>query len=396
MLTHKSFWLILIFISSSLALIIGVSASTMSNQKSSQINFINPYPAQVLTQETIQGDLKTRLLFSGDVFWGRRVQTWAESSPLKTAYPFSGLESFDKIQRESWIANLECPVTTSDLSQEIQEKQLRFNCQPQYLGEARKYFDIMGLANNHTDNMEEVGGLKQTRELLDKEGFQYFGHFDNDVEDDICEVVSVDMVTADNDKPTSYKLPVAICGYHSVFKLSTPDQIRKISEYSKYFVTVAFPHQGKEYISTPDQLQQSTYRAMIDSGADMVIGGHTHSIIGPEIYKNKLILYSTGNFIFDQQASDTVTKGVLIRSQIQMPITEYNNYKNLGDCSKFKDQCLQTAKANQIIKPQYQISYDMYASDNSNKLAKRASESVESAILTRLGWSQIQTKLNQE
>jgi poly-gamma-glutamate synthesis protein (capsule biosynthesis protein) len=38
---------------------------------------------------------------------------------------------------------------------------------------------------------------------------------------------------------------------------------------------------------------------MIDSGADMVIGGHPHVTQGAEYYKNKLILYSLSNFVFN-------------------------------------------------------------------------------------------------
>ena len=38
---------------------------------------------------------------------------------------------------------------------------------------------------------------------------------------------------------------------------------------------------------------------VIDSGADLVIGHHPHVLQSIEIYKNRMILYSLGNFIFD-------------------------------------------------------------------------------------------------
>ena len=37
---------------------------------------------------------------------------------------------------------------------------------------------------------------------------------------------------------------------------------------------------------------------MIDAGADLIIGHHPHVIQGMEIYENRLILYSLGNFVF--------------------------------------------------------------------------------------------------
>lgn len=54
------------------------------------------------------------------------------------------------------------------------------------------------------------------------------------------------------------------------------------------------PHQGllAEY-------QQPLGRALIDAGADVVFGHHSHSSHGIEIYKKRPIVYSAGNFIFE-------------------------------------------------------------------------------------------------
>ena len=46
------------------------------------------------------------------------------------------------------------------------------------------------------------------------------------------------------------------------------------------------------------------YRWFIDLGADAVIGHHTHCYSGSEVYKNKPIVYSLGNFIFDSKIRD--------------------------------------------------------------------------------------------
>jgi poly-gamma-glutamate synthesis protein (capsule biosynthesis protein) len=40
--------------------------------------------------------------------------------------------------------------------------------------------------------------------------------------------------------------------------------------------------------------------ALIDAGADVIIGHHTHTFQTTETYKGKPIFYSIGNFIFDQ------------------------------------------------------------------------------------------------
>jgi hypothetical protein len=47
------------------------------------------------------------------------------------------------------------------------------------------------------------------------------------------------------------------------------------------------------------QYQQPLARRLIDAGADLVIGHHPHCLHPVEFYGEGLILYSTGNFVFD-------------------------------------------------------------------------------------------------
>jgi len=42
---------------------------------------------------------------------------------------------------------------------------------------------------------------------------------------------------------------------------------------------------------------------MVDAGADIIHGHHPHVLQKTEIYQNKPIFYSLGNFIFDQNWS---------------------------------------------------------------------------------------------
>jgi hypothetical protein len=71
-------------------------------------------------------------------------------------------------------------------------------------------------------------------------------------------------------------------------------------------VVVQF-HWGKEYERqpipapgvAPDDPVELGHLA-IDSGADIVIGNHPHWVQGAEVYKNRLITYAHGNYVFDQ------------------------------------------------------------------------------------------------
>lgn len=56
---------------------------------------------------------------------------------------------------------------------------------------------------------------------------------------------------------------------------------------------------------------------MIDSGADLIIGGHPHVIQNIEKYDNKLIFYSLGNFIFDQYFSKETQQGLMVGIELE-------------------------------------------------------------------------------
>lgn len=59
-------------------------------------------------------------------------------------------------------------------------------------------------------------------------------------------------------------------------------------------------HWGIEYQTTPDAWQRELGHHIINAGADIVAGHHPHVLQEPELYKRGLIIYSMGNFVFDQ------------------------------------------------------------------------------------------------
>lgn len=77
------------------------------------------------------------------------------------------------------------------------------------------------------------------------------------------------------------------------------DNVKKIQEAklnSKFVIVIV--HGGHEYYNLPSPRMKKQYQYYIDSGANIVIGHHTHCISGYEIYKGCPIYYSLGNFLF--------------------------------------------------------------------------------------------------
>jgi poly-gamma-glutamate capsule biosynthesis protein CapA/YwtB (metallophosphatase superfamily) len=60
-----------------------------------------------------------------------------------------------------------------------------------------------------------------------------------------------------------------------------------------------FFHWGWENEPGPSARQRELARALIDAGADAVIGSHPHVTQGVEMYRGRPIVYSLGNFVFD-------------------------------------------------------------------------------------------------
>ena len=342
--------------------------------------------------------LKANTMIFGDIYWGRYMNQWSQASSLKTAYPFSRLNEFNRPAYDAWIANLECPTVSNFSETPAQEDAtLSFNCSPDYLPEAAKWFTIVSLANNHSDNRGDAG-VVETRQHLDENGIQYFSGPDPAVVDDACEVVALPVTVSYSDNSTKHqKLPIAMCGYNGVFKIPPADAVAQIKKYAALMPVIVMPHMGVEYQSTPDALRTSVYHSMIDAGADMVIGNHPHWIQPSEAYKGKLIVYSMGNFIFDQQGNDEVTRSAGINVVLNTSGASSDDlvaWLKLGDsCATYKDSCLQEATDEKLQKLPFEYRYGVVGTNDANKVTKPATEAQTDAIKQRLNWAQTMSQL---
>ncbi|MBI2022288.1 CapA family protein [Candidatus Daviesbacteria bacterium] len=159
--------------------------------------------------------------------------------------------------------------------------------------------DVVSLANNHAGNWGQKG-VEETADLLESNRILVTGIKRGYV---LYEVKGIKF---------------AFLGYSDIEKneivsKAEEDIIRQeIAQAKKAadVVIVTF-HWGAEYKSQPDKRQISLGHQAIDSGADLIIGNHPHWIQPVEIYKDKLITYAHGNFIFDQEWSENTKLGVV-------------------------------------------------------------------------------------
>jgi capsule synthesis protein PGA_cap len=147
---------------------------------------------------------------------------------------------------------------------------------------------VANVANNHVYNGPQT---ERTKALLEQNGIQ--------VTTDLGPPVVLDV----------RGLKFAFVGSRAVGErvdrqLLKAD-IQKARELAQ-LVVVQF-HWGKEYerqpvrepTIAPDDPVELGHLA-IDAGADMVVGNHPHWVQGVEVYKDRLITYAHGNYVFDQ------------------------------------------------------------------------------------------------
>jgi hypothetical protein len=345
--------------------------------------------------------LTGRYLFNGTTVWARAVErdSQRKDGSYDYSHPFSQLDTFNRKAYDAWSTDFECPITTNTVPFATQVAQLVFNCRPEFLPEAAKYFNLFDLANNHTDNQGGEVGLDSTRQFMGKTpGVQYFGSFDPSVAKDVCEVVALPIRLQKTDK-TEQKtaIPVAMCAWHYFYRKPLPGEIAVMDRYAKIMPVFAFVEMGVEYHPTADAIQQEIAHQVIDEGPEFLIANNPHWVQNSEVYKNKLIVYSTGNFIFDQLDAET-QRSASIDLTVQVPYDDnVAAWVKLGpSCLAFQDQCLEKAEQQGLRKIEPKLTFAVVAGQGGDrKVTHKADAATQAAVEQRLNWTASMKALGQ-
>jgi poly-gamma-glutamate synthesis protein (capsule biosynthesis protein) len=77
--------------------------------------------------------------------------------------------------------------------------------------------------------------------------------------------------------------------------------VRNAAALADHVVVSIHAHEGRDSLFTPAEFLVTFARAMIDAGADVFVGHGPHVLRAIEIYKGRPILYSLGDFIFQNE-----------------------------------------------------------------------------------------------
>lgn len=256
------------------------------------------YPVYETTSYILGGythveQLKTEtvsVLAMGDIMFSR----FYNQAYLDPFTKIAGLEDRFFQGADVIVGNLEGAIAPPALPQNKYD----FAFADRYATTLAQYnFDAVSLANNHSLDQGE-NGYRETVARLNEVGVGSFGHQSDEKASVYTKVI--------DGKAVSF---VGINLIAQSFNQEMAEEIiRQTATDSDY--TVAMVHWGEEYVHYPTQSQQQLGRNLVDWGADAVIGAHPHVTQGMEVYKNAPILWSLGNFVFDQQFSEAVQRSL--------------------------------------------------------------------------------------
>jgi gamma-polyglutamate biosynthesis protein CapA len=180
---------------------------------------------------------------------------------------------------------------------------------------ARAGFTVLNVANNHM-MQHGPGAFSDTTEALHREALAVVGVATPDhraVRPVTLRVNELDVTflgfAFEKDKyangPVSYAFgpDCDIIG-----------QVRDARTHSD--VVICSLHWGVEFVPHPAADEEALGRAIVDAGADLVLGHHPHVVRRIERYKRGLIAYSLGNFVFDMLWNPALRTGLVLRATL--------------------------------------------------------------------------------
>lgn len=196
------------------------------------------------------------------------------------------------------IINLETSI--SDRGAPFVKKSYIFNANPSRIALLNHMgVNVALLGNNHSMDMGEEG-LHRMVYLLRQNGILSVGAGENS-----REAASPLYFRLEN--KSFALLSLSSIGEEEIFSARDRAGVARMTEYTigqvravarQAQVVMVSLHWGIEYHPRPASWQVQQAHALIDAGAKLVIGHHPHIPQGIEMYRDGIIIYSLGNFLF--------------------------------------------------------------------------------------------------
>lgn len=249
----------------------------------------------------------------GDMLFDRGVRDEIERRGAQSI--FAGIENILSAS-DITVGNLECPLTARH---EPRPMRYVFRCDPKRAATLRTAgFDAVTVANNHTLDQGR-GGLLDTLDNLRAAGVAPIGAGPDAVAARQPVIIEVNglrvALLAFLDMPIEGAIYLED---HPVPAMAGEEAVREAvaAARANTDVVVVFFHWGVEFSTVPTRAQRSLARAAGDAGAALVAGHHPHVLQPWEWMGRTLVVYSLGNFVFDQGSRRSTSQSAVLRATL--------------------------------------------------------------------------------
>lgn len=243
-----------------------------------------------------------KLSIIGDVMLGRIIGSKYDKCPYDVV---SKELKQDVVDSDFIIANLESPVVeTAD----TEGDHLQFKGNPDVLDKL-KWIDAFSLSNNHINDTGCVG-MDETVAILERKGFKHNGLFKNEYKPLIIEqggekialVTITDMMNIPFDEDCRW----------DVLRVGDERVMLIIEDlHNRGYCVLLYAHIGILFCRYPNPISYEYIHKCIDMGADIVVTAHSHCLGCFEMYKDRPIFHSLGDFVMDGNSFRRRRSGIL-------------------------------------------------------------------------------------
>ena len=287
-----------------------------SSETEAQAGIESENGTEIVTETEIEpeitGEYDFTLCFGGDISLDEKAVTTAQLDASEGDISKCISPELIAIMQAADIMCLNNEFTYSTNGSPLEGKMYTFRANPERVSVLNDMgVDIVQLNNNHVYDYGRQAML-DTFDTLDGAGIDYFGAGHNleeamtpvyyTLDDKVVAFVGASRAEKNKMTPqaTEEKPGILRCYDTELFL-----QVIEEADANADFV-VAVIHWGTEYSYDLEEVQLTTGKEYLDAGADVIIGGHSHCLQGMEFYDGKPIIYSLGNYWFNDKTLDSM------------------------------------------------------------------------------------------
>lgn len=236
------------------------------------------------------------ILFVGDVMLARDVED--KLNQYTSDYAFADLKEL--LQAPTYVVgNFESSIANPHVQTPIMN--MVFSTNPAHTETLSEVgFTHFSLANNHALDFAELGFQRASRTLLQHD-LSVFGH-PNTLATTSISIVQLASST------------VGLIGLNTIGTTPQTEDLEKIMRAARELsdVQVVYVHWGTEYELLHNTEQIKLAEQLVSLGVDLIVGHHPHVVQDIQLINETPVIFSLGNFVFDQYFSKDVHEGLVV------------------------------------------------------------------------------------